>query len=217
MDLLKASYREVTGHALPSGLSYHQAELELRKATMSAWQQEAREEGGGAEGGRVRAPSLWATVVRESGADSSAPAGSVEGAAAKSDAKGAPTAGGTAGGKAGGKATAGSSAIGNIAAIAAGEFDDDDDDDFDEAQRPAAEVKRMQTGKEVFRGAGLGSGASPKVFEGWLTKIPPSRAPFGQFGKKERRRWFVLHENGELRYTPLRTSLGHSLDLSTSL
>jgi hypothetical protein len=44
LEMLKASYREVTGRAMPDGMSPALAEMELRKATMSAWKTEHRED-----------------------------------------------------------------------------------------------------------------------------------------------------------------------------
>ena len=224
MDMLKASYREMTGRALPEGLSYSEAELELRKATIALWQQDAALESDA--GGRVRAPSLWAHVLHGAEGGQLATASSP---ALPEDATP--------------PAQPVLSAVPDTEAPA--EFEDDDDDD-DSTRSQSARVafwpallpsptrvsgpkmramghahgrvrssrlhapsragarvcaarpepaRRIQTGKDVFR-AGTGRRASPKMYEGWLVKKPPSQL----LGQKERRRWFVLHEDGELCY-----------------
>ena len=63
------------------------------------------------------------------------------------------------------------------------------------AARPEP-ARRIQTGKDVFRAQGTGKKASPKVYEGWLVKKPPSQL----LGQQQRRRWCVLYEDGELCY-----------------
>jgi hypothetical protein len=52
---------------------------------------------------------------------------------------------------------------------------------------------RMKTGKDMFRACATGSTVT-KAFEGWLTKKGPGML------KRDRRRWFVLYEDGELHY-----------------
>ena len=77
---------------------------------------------------------------------------------------------------------------------------DEDDDDEDSVKPPQDPVKRIQTGKDVFRAGGRGTGAA-KVFEGWLNKKPPNAMI-----ARERRRWFVLHEDGDLKCARLHRS-----------
>jgi hypothetical protein len=90
---------------------------------------------------------------------------------------------------------------GDVAPI---EYDDDEEAEEEEEEKPQDEswrpperviAKRMQTGKDVFRaGEAQGARGAPKVFEGWLLKKAPGML------SKDRRRWFVLHEDGELSY-----------------
>lgn len=191
LQMLQASYREVTGRAMPKNLTPAQAELELRRATAAMW----REDGYNGAG-------IWTEMIKEEA--------EVEAKAAAGGAKGEQAGGaeydededgeGGADPEADGEAAKGEVARGEAARVIRIQGEQPINVRNDEEAPLQNEVKkapkRMQTGKNVFRGdqaSGAGSG-SAKIYEGWLVKKPG-----GAVGRHHRR-WFVLHEDGEVNY-----------------
>lgn len=192
LEMLKASYREVTGRAMPTGMSAAAAEAELRQHTMMCWQEERRDARNG----------LWAEMIEEEDEE--------EGFAATL----APAAACT-----GGEPPL--RAEKSMVQMSV-EHDDDDDEEGQQESATGdsggravtiaamAEAPRNGRGSELpprprelvlqkselFRPRGLThhSKGSDKVFEGWLTKHKHGML------KQDRMRWFVLHASGEVHY-----------------
>jgi len=210
IDMLKDSYREVTGRSIPPGLSYQQAERELRNITMNRWQDEG-----------------WATVINEEeekeGWDEALDRGTAKSVAAiEIEATMLPTA-----------PAPNPVSPGKAVALLKGtfcdlkveaedqdlpkpprltEFDADTGDEMDDEEvdnnrlpavgeewppRPSISGVRPPTSKDVYRSKNSANGfqiSATKVYESWLTKKAP-----GLF-KQSKMRYFMLFDNGEVHY-----------------
>lgn len=218
ISLLEASYREVTGRAIPSGMSHTEAEAQLRAITIQTWEEqgwETWEEQGwvqtiteeeGEEGsGRpdINVDAVGNTVLSELLAISSrlpAPPPARMAALDKEEKDALPTVRMTefdddTGDEMESPAFASAEDSATFEAIAAQHIKEEGVGDNVAADRKRLNNKRLATSKDLFRNqAGAFKTTSPKVYESWLTKKGP-----GLF-KSDKRRWVVLHENGDLHY-----------------
>ena len=191
LEMLKASYREITGRGIPAGMSPAAAEAELRRIMIGTW----KDEGNDDLAAELSAKS--ATWSEKEASD--APASGVaqkrvskvvdfdedDEAAAAPAPPSLPSVDEEA-----------PRAIKQVMANPRDLMAVKDEEVSTFAVKPAS-AKRLQTGKDVFRAGRVGvveARTSPKVFEGWLKKKGP-----GMF-KRDRRRWFALHEDGSFLY-----------------
>lgn len=203
LEMLKDSYREMTGHGIPTEMTPGQAYAELRKMQVAAWQDEGLAElvEETEEETRAFAESVDNLASKEQDHRSSCrefdadeldhdepedSTAALAAAAAAAAADGGPTPPPPPPGA--DLEGLGDSRLSRVGGIGTGV-----DEDW-KPEKPALAGARFATGKDVFRAHATFQTAATKVFEGWLTKKGP-----GLF-KGDKLRFFVLFASGEMHY-----------------
>lgn len=212
ISLLAASYREVTGRAIPDGMSHAEAEAQLRALTIQTWQAEGWAETIVEEEGEEGSAKLDTDALGSGGsapADPSPPlppppsaaaaaAAGQEDATEEEEEDSSSTSTDTDEVESATSARLQPAAAGRMAVVSFASNQEESaavgEDMLAGTKRVMRNNKRLQTSKDLFRTAGAFQATSPKVCESWLTKKGP-----GLF-KADKRRWFVLYENGDLHY-----------------